>query len=469
MNLEFGSYHAFKINGVCYLFDVDNLFSCIIDERIYEALLTNDSSKLTDGELKIFESFHNQGIFFIDKSRDRYSFPDYDIVIISLAIFHNCNLKCEYCFADAGNNYHGKYRKFTTETINDAIDFLLNDPYFKNFENFRINLVGGGEPLLDKELFRTFVTIIFDRFNKAKKHLYIWFSTNGTLLTVDDLQFISRYNIGYGISLDGTAVVNDLLRKYKSGTGTYRDIVNNMQLIRQSELLPRRMKEFWGLTVFTQSSISLIDDIENLHSLGFSTVQMRFVRTNNSKLKLSQEFAISNILLFVDYAFNKAISGDDSVLRLISNDNDYIGKLIKRIVLKTPYEARCLAGSFMFSFCADGTIYPCDSFVGNSDFIMGDFYNGFLDYQLAKFKDMSVYRRPKCKCCWGRFVCGGDCYHNSYLQNQNMLQPDDTYCNIILNAIEHIVACVNQYRLKNKHGFEAYEEFLRIRDGLSQK
>lgn len=469
MDFKYNSYHTFEYNGSYYLFDVENLFGCIIDSRICKALLANDAAMLTNSEIKMFESFHDQGIFFVDRPRDCYSYPDYKMVIVSMAIFHNCNLRCEYCFAESGDNYHGRERKFTIEAINAAIDFLLNHPYFKKINNFRINLVGGGEPLLDKELFRTFVKLIFDRFTHEKKHIYVWFSTNGTLLTDDDLKFISTYNMGYGISLDGTSAVNDSLRKYKSGGGTYCDIVNNIKLIKQSKSVPKKMKEFWGLMVYTQKSGELIDDLENLYALGFSTVQMRFVRTKNSDLRLKEDFAIDNIFRFIDYVFNKAISGDDSVLRLISNDNDYLGKLIKRVVLKVPYEARCLAGSYMFSFCADGNIYPCDSFVGDSDFIIGNFYTDFCGDQLAKFKNLSIYKRPKCMDCWGKFVCGGDCYHNSYLHNHNILKPEDTYCNIILRAIECIIANVNQYKMKNNSGFEKYEKFLRIRDGMSQK
>ena len=137
--------------------------------------------------------------------------------------------------------------------------------------------------------------------------------------------------------------------------------------------------------------------------------------------------------------------------------------------MQNPVEIRCGAGSCMLSFAADGYIYPCDCFVGNQEFIMGNFYESFDQDKLKVFEDLSVHNRLKCKRCWARFACGGDCYHNSYLKHGNMKTPDDAYCNIILPVIERIIACANQYQMNNPAGYNAYQNFLHFREKMSLK
>ena len=469
MNLKYNTYHTFENNGSYYLFDNERLISCIIEKHVYDALKNNDVSMLTEKELHVFDTFHKQKIFFVDEPQDRYSFPKYNMVIISMALFHGCNLNCKYCFADAGQNFRGEQRRFTKSSINAAIDFLLSDPYFFKNDYYRINLVSGGEPLLNKKLFRMFIEIAFSRFEKANKHLYVWFSTNGTLLSEDDLLFISKYNVGYGISIDGDQSDNDKLRVYNNGAGTYDDIVRNIQNIRQSPLVPKRLKELWGLMVYTRDNINLLDNIVHLKNLGFSTVQMRFVRSNDEKLVLDNKEAIEILLDFTKTIFKRAIEGDDSLLRVICNDNDYIGKIIKRIIMQTGTEVRCGAGSYMFSFAADGNIYPCDCFVGNPDYVMGNFYDTIQKKQLDKYSDLSVYNRQKCKKCWAKYVCGGDCYHNSYIKHGELFTPDDDYCELILQVIENVIALVNQYMMNNRDGYDAFNNFLQIRERMSIK
>lgn len=469
MNLKYNTYHAFENDGRYYLFDNKTLISCIIEKRVYDALHENDASLLTEKELHMFDVFHKQNIFFADEQLERYSFPAYDTVIISMALSHNCNLNCKYCFADAGQNFKGKQREFNESSINAAIDFLLNNPYFSRNAYYRINLVSGGEPLLNKKLFRMFIEIAFSRFEKANKHLYVWFSTNGTLLSEDDLLFISKYNVGYGISIDGQKSNNDKLRVYNNGSGTYDDIVHNIQNIRQSPLVPKRLKELWGLMVYTRDNINLLDNIVHLNDLGFSTIQMRFVRSNDDNLLLNNREATEILLDFIETIFKRAIEGDNALLRSICNDHDYIGKIIKRIITQTGTEVRCGAGSYMFSFAADGNIYPCDCFVGNPDYVMGSFYETISKDQFDKYRDLSVYNRQKCKKCWAKYACGGDCYHNSYLKHSDLLVPDDTYCDMMLQVIECIIAYVNQYHMMNRDGYNAFCNFLQIRDRMSRK
>ena len=122
MNLNYDTYHIFENNGQYYMFDNEKLISCIIEKRIYNALNKNDISLLSENEIQMFEIFHKNNIFFVDTPLTNYVIPKYNSVIISMAVFHGCNLNCKYCFANAGENYVGEQRGFSEKSINAASD-----------------------------------------------------------------------------------------------------------------------------------------------------------------------------------------------------------------------------------------------------------------------------------------------------------------------------------------------------------
>lgn len=366
----------------------------------------------------------------------------------------------------------GEKRVFDLNTADAAVSFLLSDSFFSKFKYYRINIVSGGEPFLDKTALFQFVTVCERRFKENNKKVYIWLSTNGTLFSPEDVSFLSEHNVGFGISLDGVAEDNDSLRVYADGSGCYKDVRENISEILAADFLPPKAKQLWGLLVLTQKNLDIYKNVTHLKDIGFSTIQMRFVRTKDPSLSLSslpsQKIA-KTLIDFLTIAFTNAINGSPKLIHLIANQHDYIGKIILRLLLRVKTETRCSIGSYMFSFAADGNIYPCDCFVGNPDFVLGNFYSSLDLEKLTKYRDISVHVRPKCKHCWAKFVCGGDCYHNSHIQNNNLLVPDATYCEIILPVIEATIANVNKYQKENPTGYNKTIEYLRIREALKEK
>ncbi|MFQ9150415.1 MAG: SPASM domain-containing protein [Blautia sp.] len=57
---------------------------------------------------------------------------------------------------------------------------------------------------------------------------------------------------------------------------------------------------------------------------------------------------------------------------MIINENDQFGKILKRLILNQLHIRRCYAGCNKITICPDGSIYPCDSFVGKENYKIGD-------------------------------------------------------------------------------------------------
>ena len=75
----------------------------------------------------------------------------------------------------------------------------------------------------------------------------------------------------------------------------------------------------------------------------------------------------------------------------------------------------CGAGTEYLAVTPWGDLYPCHQFVGNTDFLLGNVYDGIQNKELQdRFKLCNVYARESCKDCFAKFWCSGGCSANAY-------------------------------------------------------
>jgi len=122
--------------------------------------------------------------------------PPGPVVIWNL--IRRCNLNCKHCYSlSADTDFPGE---LSTGQVFDVMDDL---------KAFRVPvlLLSGGEPLLRPD--------IFEISQRAKDMgFYVGLSTNGTLITDDNIDDIGAIGYDYvGISLDGIGKTHDLFRR----------------------------------------------------------------------------------------------------------------------------------------------------------------------------------------------------------------------------------------------------------------
>lgn len=459
------AYHCFIKNSKFYLFDIPNIIYCNVSEELAMALLNDNLQGLSYDNSQVIDYFKKKHVF-LESGETSFLKKDPRQIYFSFPPAHLCNLNCKYCFADAGENYIGSNKLMSPQMAKNISEFIINQ--FPMYQYFRLDLTSGGEPLIDKRQFKSLITAVRETFNKYEKNLFIWMSTNGTLLTSDIIPFLQKNEVYFGISLDGPQPYHDKMRCYKNGQGTYDDITQNINNILNNSAYKQSVKELWGLSVITNQAPSLIEIINTYKQLNFRTLQMRFVRSNNSNLRIDDKY-IKNIKENIDDLCNYFIlqAQEESIqsLLLIANDNDYIGKLFRRLILNMPYIQRCFAGEYKFSFTANGDIYPCDAFVGLDSFKIGDLARGL--YNIDCFKPETVEHRRPCQECWARYVCGGDCYHNSYLVNGSILTPDPVFCCCTKYIVEAAIATLCEISSINASLYSALVKKLRLRTHIS--
>lgn len=472
MNLyDYTSYHVISDSNQYYLFDIYNMLLCSIDENTYYALHDKTFSSLPVQTQEKLILLAQNDCFFHQLSDKKYTATTSDTGYFSFAPVSNCNLRCKYCFAESGEVVKGT-KMFSKELITAICDFMITE-FMPNAKRFRFDFVGGGEPLLNKPLLKDTIGLLEYIFNKYHKPLKIWLCTNGTLLDDDITAFFDRHHINVGISLDGPEKTHDACRPLENGKGSYQTIVNNVQNVLQNPQFSNHVKDLWGLCVLSSQSENYIDLLQHHKALGFSSMQMKIARlSKNNPLSLNNanlsdfECRIDELLCF---SFNQANQGNIQELLFFLNDNDHIGKIVRRIFIRKPYIYRCHAAQAKLSFDAEGNIYPCDSFVGHKAFVIGHVYKGIDEQKQAPFKSLSIYDRQPCRTCWARFVCGGDCYHNSFVSNHNVSVPDPIFCEIVKFVAEKSIIHINKLQQNNYEIYETLYKTLIVRDKLYGK
>ena len=140
--------------------------------------------------------------------------PPGPVVIWNLV--RRCNLTCRHCYSiSADKDFPGE---LTTPEVCAVMDDL---------KAFRVPvlILSGGEPLLRPD--------IFDIARRAKDMgFYVGLSSNGTLITHDNIQKIADTGFDYvGVSLDGIAHTHD---RFRRKDGAYDESLSGIRLCRDA-------------------------------------------------------------------------------------------------------------------------------------------------------------------------------------------------------------------------------------------
>lgn len=453
--------YLFSLEGSCYLHDIQCNVTAQLPEEIYKILDRYlDGYNLSLEEHRMVKEFQDCGLL-----QELHRKPDPDqaeerVAYLTFAPTYQCNFRCSYCFGEHGEKYRGNQRSFTKETLYQMLEYFFFRA-FPDAQQYRIDFVSGGEPLLGFDLIKMAVAYIEKHIQPCirfqiqpeGKRVSVWLCTNGSLLTSEIIEYLSLHNISIGISLDGNKETNDLYRTDVHGEGTYDRIFQGIQLIQNSTKVSRKFKNIWALCTASNENCDFVGILEHMRSLGFKNVQIRLIRTEKGYQvdKILQEYdRLARVLL------EMFVKGDLEFFYMILNNNDQFGKVLKRILLNHLLIRRCNAGVNKITICPDGSIYPCDSFVGITKFQLGDM--GDADWNRAFYKNTTVFQVDQCRECQLKFLCGGDCYYNSFLKTGNPFWPDEEFCQIQRHIIElSIVLC---YKMQRSH-MERYHTLYR--------
>lgn len=324
-----------------------------------------------------------------------------------------CNLKCKYCYANIKNR---KLKVLLDEQIRKILDIL------SSLYEFILIEFHGGEPLLYWEKIKDIVLMYHKR-----KNFYFGIQTNATLLTQEIINFIKKYFIRIGISIDGPQKIHDRNRCYLNGKGSFQDVIKGIYLLQQNKIpfttisvieKPNECREIFEFFINNQ-----IEKIK-LNSLSSQEIEIN---------KYQKEFAIEHLKIAKKIIEHNKISPYKIICGNIAVMTRSLIGYNKYMCLKSP----CGAGSSMVMIDEEGNIYPCEEMYGRKEFILTTIENinnkkdfeKVLKYSpvILTLKTRRIENIVRCKTCTLQRFCGGGCTAHSFSMF-NSFQREDVMC-----------------------------------------
>ncbi|WP_346664108.1 thioether cross-link-forming SCIFF peptide maturase [uncultured Merdimonas sp.] len=345
---------------------------------------------------------------------------------LCLHIAHDCNLACKYCFAEEGE-YHGRRALMSYEVGKKALDFLIANSGSRR--NLEVDFFGG-EPLMNWQVVKDLVAYGREQEKIHNKHFRFTITTNGVLLNDEIQEFVNREMDNVVLSLDGRKEVNDRMRPFRNGAGSYDLIVPKFQKLADS----RNQERYYVRGTFTRNNLDFSEDILHFADLGFKQMSVEPVVGPETDPYAIREEDLPKILDEYDklakIMIQREKEGKGFHFFHFMIDLDGGPCLAKRL-------SGCGSGTEYLAVTPWGDLYPCHQFVGEDDFLMGNVDEGIVRPEIADdFRNCNVYSKEKCKKCFAKFYCSGGCMANSYHFHGTIHDTYDIGCEMQRKRVE---------------------------------
>ena len=446
--------HKYFLNGYYIVLDVNSGAVHVVDKLFYDMLdqvepelpaecpqsvidafakdYSEDAIRETYGEMVALKE---NGQLFTEDDYAQFAnmMVSSPIKALCLNIAHDCNLRCEYCFAGKGDYCQGRML-MTEEVGKAAIDYLLH--YSQGRHNLEVDFFGG-EPTINFDVVKKVVEYARSKEKKFDKKFRFTITTNGLILNDDMMDFINREMYNVVCSVDGRKEVNDRVRARVDGSGCYDAIIPHFQeLIRRREASGN--DENWQYYVrgtFTKYNKDFGNDVMHMFDLGFDQISFEPVVADAKQPYALTYEDLSDV--FAEYERlskliieNKKSAGKHFNFYHFMIDLDQGPCAIKRL-------RGCGCGNEYVAITPDGDVYPCHQFVGHEEWKMGNVFDLSINKEMKdNFARATVYHKPKCQECWAKFYCSGGCNANNWQYMGNILDSFDLACEMEKKRLE---------------------------------
>lgn len=326
---------------------------------------------------------------------------------VTFIVTKDCQLACKYCYLVGKNSKE----RMSFDVARKAVDYLLGDRELFNEPSVVFDFIGG-EPFLEIDLIDRVCDYIKLRLYELDHPWFdsyrFSFATNGIMYDDERVQRFIKKNyahVSIGITIDGTKRKHDLQRVYKSGKGSYDDVVKN---------IPLWTEQFRGVatkvTVGSADIPYIKESVLHLYDLGIHEVNINCVfekvwREGDDRLLEEQLVALADEIidrkLYEDYTCS------------------FFSNLIGKPIDPADNQNWCGAGR-MLSVDAVGNFYPCTRFAAYSlrskgPIIIGNIYDGINQNLLRPFltldrRSQSTDECIRCEVASGCAWCQGENY-----------------------------------------------------------
>jgi uncharacterized protein len=348
-----------------------------------------------------------------------------------------CNANCPYCYIPS------KIRKQGTQMTAEELDIVLSKivDHFKKVKKKPVIVFHAAEPLMVKD-------IIFSSIKKYHRKMLFGIQTNALLLEKEDVDFIKKYRVGIGISLDAaTAAINNRSRVSRKGEGNYKKAVQALDWF----------KGYEGLnvicTVNKYNVNKLADLVKFLHKKRVPMVLLNPVRVTqkrSDKVKPDDRIYAKNLIKAIDTAMELTRKTGQQIV--IGNFANVLLAIISPTARRMMCDiSPCGGGRTFLTVTADGAMVPCGEFIGYKEFSGGNIFKTSIAKAMASkpFKEIRarmVENIDECDTCDFRHICGSPCPAEMYARGN--INKKAVFCDFYKEMIKHAFKMIAQDNVK---------------------
>lgn len=386
-------------NGLC---NVSELINGIGQSLPYE-----DKNEI----LTELADLQKQGLLFSAEAEEAVpSYPDEPVIkAMCLHVAHDCNLRCGYCFAGTGP-FGGSRQLMSLETGKKALMFLLEHSGDRG--QCEVDFFGG-EPLMNFPVVKELIAYGKEIAAKAGKKMKFTLTTNAVLLDQATADFLEKEEISVVLSLDGRKEVNDRMRLFLNGAGSYDRIMPQIRdfVRRRPETSHYAVGKYYYVRgTYTHFNTDFYRDVLHMADSGINRISVEPVVASPKEAYAFRDEDLDEIKHSYDILGEKVLeyrkAGKEFVFFHFNAGLDEGPCLVKRL-------SGCGAGHEYVAISPEGDIYPCHQFVGQEKYKLGSLNDPDSQLQpeiVQAFRQAQVYAKKECRSCWARFSCSGGCH-----------------------------------------------------------
>ncbi|HEY0758733.1 MAG TPA: radical SAM protein [Acidisarcina sp.] len=354
---------------------------------------------------------------------------------VILKLTKACNYGCRYC-------YDMEPEDAVTHMSLEIAVSIMEEAISLGTEGITI-ILHGGEPTLLFPLIKEIVLAGEAIAERAGTAISFCGQTNLSRLDAEMVEFFQVHRVSWGVSLDGSAELNDKFRVLRDGTGTYVDFKRSL------DRFPSFVKSCGVLSTITSSNDSeLLAVARHFRDVGmyawdwslFQPVGMG--RTQASQLA----FSIKKVISSWNELFDAVCEGEFDGF-VVDPIVDYLRNFFVGSGKNMCLRQGCGAARDLLSIGNDGVIEACDCIDRKGPLAnLGLVQIGDKDsLQRARTSDRAQLIRSrdvelgKCGSCIWLAVCGGTCM--AHADSLNGVWEDE--CSIAMNAFTRIAHSVS--------------------------
>lgn len=435
--------HRFQQNGMNIVMDVNSGIVHVVDDVTYKVLayyngtnrgmvLANLAKDYEEAELNevmddLDELIAKEVLFAPMDKNYKMAIEDRPIIkALCINIAHDCNLRCQYCFAGQGG--YGQWRMLMSfDVARRAVDFLI--AHSGPREHCELDFFGG-EPLMNWHVVQQTIDYVHKQEKKHGKKIKMSLTTNGLLLDEEKVKYLTDNHISLILSLDGRKEMHDRMRPGVHGEGTYDEIVKNLQYC----VANRKGEEYYVRGTFTRYNMDFTTDVIDMIDKGFPAVSMEPVVGEDTADYSIKEEDLPRVKAEYDRLAKLFIAREEEGRPFFFfhfNMDLWKGPCL-------PKRLRgCGAGHEYLAVVPNGDIYPCHQFVGREGYVIGNVYEGLKNFKMMRaFRMNHVFSKPECVDCWAKFFCSGGCHANNEAFAGDIHKPFHITCEIQKKRVE---------------------------------